>query len=66
MAEDLTAAHLRRWVFRFAELVADNRDHLTDLDAAIGDADHGANMHRGLQAVVAAVDDAPAAAGPLL
>jgi dihydroxyacetone kinase-like protein len=66
MVEDVTAAHLRRWVLRFAELVADNRDHLTDLDAAIGDADHGANMHRGLQAVVAAVDDAPAAAGPLL
>lgn len=28
------------------------KDHLTDLDSAIGDADHGANMHRGFQAVL--------------
>jgi dihydroxyacetone kinase len=30
-----------------------NRSYLTQLDAAIGDADHGANMNRRLQAVLA-------------
>jgi len=29
----------------------DNRDYLTQLDSAIGDADHGINMDRGFQAV---------------
>jgi dihydroxyacetone kinase-like protein len=39
-----------------AERIADEKDHLTDLDSAIGDADHGANMDRGFQAVVENVD----------
>ena len=34
-----------------------NRDYLTELDSAIGDADHGANMDRGMTAAVAALDD---------
>jgi dihydroxyacetone kinase-like protein len=52
---------LQRWLRTFAASVAEQRDHLTSLDAAIGDADHGANMHRGMTAVVAALDTAPAA-----
>lgn len=40
------------WIKRYAELLAENRDYLTQLDAAIGDADHGANMDRGFQAVM--------------
>ena len=39
----------------FAEEVAANRDLLTQLDSAIGDADHGANLDRGMTAVVAAL-----------
>src|SRR5262249_14503073 len=35
-----------------ARLVVDNADHLTHLDAAIGDADHGINLRRGFQAAV--------------
>ena len=51
---------------RFAQLVAENRDHLTELDAAIGDADHGSNMDRGMKAAVAALDESPpATAGAL-
>jgi dihydroxyacetone kinase-like protein len=66
MAENVTTAVLEDWVRRFATLVADNRDHLTELDAAIGDADHGSNMDRGMKAAVAALDDAPpATAGAL-
>ena len=67
LTESVTTAVLERWVRSFAALVAENRDHLTELDAAIGDADHGANMDRGMTAAVAALDDnSPATAGALL
>ena len=36
----------------FANLIEDNKDYLTELDSAIGDADHGINMERGFQAVL--------------
>ncbi len=36
-----------------ARVLAENKDYLTQLDAAIGDADHGANMDRGFTAVMA-------------
>lgn len=45
----------RRWIERFAELVAADADRLTRLDAAIGDGDHGANLNRGLKAAVEAL-----------
>ena len=66
MGENVTTAVLEEWVRRFAHLVAENRDHLTELDAAIGDADHGSNMDRGMTAAVAALDASPpATAGAL-
>jgi len=40
------------WIKVCAEKLAENRDYLTQLDAAIGDADHGANMDRGFKAVL--------------
>jgi dihydroxyacetone kinase-like protein len=62
MAVDvLDVAALNRWLRTFAASVADEQETLTSLDAAIGDADHGANMHRGMTAVVATLDAAPAA-----
>jgi phosphoenolpyruvate---glycerone phosphotransferase subunit DhaL len=54
-------ASLRAWLGGFAEEVADNRDLLTRLDSEIGDADHGANMHRGMTKVTAALDESPPA-----
>jgi len=54
----IDAAAVRSWLEAFAEEVAAHRDLLTQLDAAIGDADHGANLDRGLTAVVSAVDGA--------
>jgi phosphoenolpyruvate---glycerone phosphotransferase subunit DhaL len=67
MTDSATTAVLARWVREFAQLVAENRDDLTELDAAIGDADHGANMDRGLQAAVAALDETkPQTPGALL
>ena len=48
----LSVADLEAWVRRSAELITEHAEELTDLDAAIGDADHGANMKRGLAAAV--------------
>lgn len=42
-----------------------NKDTLTDLDRAIGDGDHGINMSRGFDAVVAILDDEYASLGEL-
>ncbi|MGI8625490.1 MAG: dihydroxyacetone kinase subunit DhaL [Geodermatophilaceae bacterium] len=66
MSESVATADLEQWVRVFARLVADNKDVLTDLDAAIGDGDHGANMDRGMRAAVAAIEEAkPATASAL-
>jgi dihydroxyacetone kinase-like protein len=40
------------WMRSFAATVADHRDELIALDTAIGDGDHGANLHRGMTAAV--------------
>jgi dihydroxyacetone kinase-like protein len=42
-----------RWMHECAVSIAEQRDYLTQLDAAIGDADHGTNMNRGFTAVEA-------------
>jgi len=55
-------ATVRRWVIAAGTEIAAQRDVLTQLDAAIGDADHGVNMDRGFQAVLAqlaASEDTP-------
>lgn len=54
------------WLREYARMIAENAQYLTDLDAAIGDADHGINMDRGMSAVVAALDEAPPADLPAL
>ena len=41
------------WLTCYRQVLKDNKDYLTDLDSAIGDADHGANMDRGFNAVLA-------------
>jgi dihydroxyacetone kinase-like protein len=52
----LDAAFVGRWLRGCAADVARDRDFLTQLDAAIGDADHGVNMDRGFAAVLSVVD----------
>ncbi len=47
------SAFVRSWIEEIASAVDEERDHLTQLDSAIGDADHGVNMQRGFSAVVA-------------
>jgi dihydroxyacetone kinase-like protein len=49
-------AFVARWVRELAGAVHEHRDYLTQLDAAIGDADHGVNMDRGLTAAVGKLD----------
>ena len=61
MADSLDVAALEAWVREFARSVAEHKDELTELDSAIGDADHGANMDRGMSAAVAAIDASPPA-----
>src|SRR5829696_4812786 len=58
---DVNLSLLTGWVREFARVIGENAQYLTDLDAAIGDADHGINMDRGMTAVVAALDEAPPA-----
>jgi dihydroxyacetone kinase phosphoprotein-dependent L subunit len=53
----LDADMMRRWIRNSAASVRENRDYLTQLDAAIGDADHGANMDRGFSAAMDRFDD---------
>ena len=54
------------WLDRFRDAVVAQRDWLTELDSAIGDADHGINMARGMAAVGSLIDTAEAdAIGPL-
>lgn len=57
-ATELTLDRLAAWLRRYAELVGENKAYLTDLDSAIGDADHGTNMARGTAAVVEHLDEA--------
>ncbi|NMO50748.1 dihydroxyacetone kinase subunit L [Actinoplanes sp. TBRC 11911] len=53
----MDTAAFSAWIREFARLVGQNKDYLTELDSAIGDADHGANMTRGLNAVVKMLDE---------
>jgi len=48
----VNAATVRRWLEGSAVALHEQRDYLTQLDAAIGDADHGTNMDRGFTSVV--------------
>ena len=57
----------RAWITSAAGVIETNRDHLTQLDAAIGDADHGINLARGFAAVLVALDaKQPATPGAVL
>jgi phosphoenolpyruvate---glycerone phosphotransferase subunit DhaL len=52
----VTLDQLTGWLRRLHELVIKNQIELTDLDSAIGDADHGINMARGMNAVIDKLD----------
>lgn len=55
----LDGGFVLRWMREMAGDVREQRDFLTQLDAAIGDADHGINMDRGFAAVLAKLEAEP-------
>lgn len=61
----VTAARVEAWLLACADAVEREKDRLTELDAALGDADHGLNMQRGF-AKVRATLPAGADVGTLL
>ena len=48
----VTKADVLNWLKHYAEVIEEQKEYLTQLDAAIGDADHGINMSRGFGAVM--------------
>jgi phosphoenolpyruvate---glycerone phosphotransferase subunit DhaL len=52
----ITAGDVRGWIGDFAGAIAEHRQELVRLDTAIGDADHGTNMDRGMRAAVEKLD----------
>lgn len=48
----VTKDQILQWLQAVAVVLEQNKDYLTELDAAIGDADHGINMNRGFQKVI--------------
>ena len=52
----ITVEELIGWLRLFHDLVIKNQAELTQLDSAIGDADHGINMTRGMGAVAQKLD----------
>jgi dihydroxyacetone kinase-like protein len=49
----ITADQIVAWIERYSNRIAEEKELLTKLDSDIGDADHGNNMNRGFQAVLA-------------
>lgn len=50
--QSIPLSTLVEWLHQFGALVDQNKGYLTELDSAIGDADHGSNMSRGMTAVL--------------
>jgi dihydroxyacetone kinase-like protein len=48
---NVTKQQIINWLQAIANTIAENKEYLTELDAAIGDADHGINLDRGFQKV---------------
>ena len=57
MSEEITLRQLRHWLQRYADLIEEQETYLSELDAAIGDGDHGANMMRGMETVRARLQE---------
>lgn len=52
----ITSGSVQDWIRAYGAAIADNREYLTALDSAIGDADHGTNMDRGMRNVLKRLD----------
>jgi dihydroxyacetone kinase-like protein len=47
----VTQVQIFQWLYVFASVIEKHKEELTELDAAIGDADHGINMDRGFKKI---------------
>jgi dihydroxyacetone kinase-like protein len=56
MASSISYGEMVAWIHRFAAVITEQREYLTRLDTAVGDADHGTNMDRGMRAAFERVD----------
>lgn len=54
----VTRDQIVQWLTNTAAVLAENKQYLTELDAAIGDADHGTNMDRGFKKVMEKLPEA--------
>ncbi len=61
---NLDATWAKAWIRSSVDVMSEHRIELIDLDREIGDGDHGENMDRGFQAVLAKLDAVPAEARP--
>lgn len=57
--QTISLDQLTGWLTRFSDLVTEHVSYLTELDSAIGDADHGSNMTRGMDAVIEKIQVTP-------
>lgn len=48
----LTREQVIKWLYKAGKSLEENKEVLNELDAAIGDAEHGINMDRGFQKVI--------------
>src|SRR4051795_10893555 len=55
----ITSDDMVAWIRLLAQVLHEEKEHLTALASAIGDADHGINMDRGFQAVLAKLPTLP-------
>lgn len=53
----LNGQQIKQIIFKIAQMIDENKMYLTELDAAIGDGDHGINMSKGFQAVIDKIKD---------
>ncbi len=60
----VTIDKVKDWLLVLSDIYSENREYLTDLDSAIGDADHGINLERGFSAVRAEIERMSSGAGP--
>ncbi|MEX0152582.1 dihydroxyacetone kinase subunit DhaL [Microbacterium sp. LMI1-1-1.1] len=65
MTGAVSTGDLVTWIRAFRDAVQQHKEELTALDSAIGDADHGSNLARGMDAVVAKLDTVPASPAEL-
>jgi len=56
MEKLITKQHVIDFLMEAQRIIAENKDYLTQLDSAIGDADHGINIDRGFSKIIAQLD----------